>query len=161
MTNEAFDIHRENAPEAVDNYDIHEILKTHSKVLVVEDDPALEPIWRHVIGAVDPQIEMIWAGSVAEAERFIEYYKNTGGGLSLVIADIYLIERDRTGMDLWKKHGQQGDLKFIMVSSVSLGNFLKMVGSDPIHPAYLQKPLDLTECVPLVKGMLNYARGGA
>jgi DNA-binding response OmpR family regulator len=125
------------------------------RVLVVEDDGALEHFWGFVLERIDPDMEMVWAESVEEAENLIAKEHDRGRDFDLVIADIYLLG-GKTGLQLWEKHRNElGAPPFIVTSSLSTGQFMKAGGSEPGLPCYLQKPLDPRECIPMIEGLLN------
>lgn len=156
------DVLKPFAPLGID-IDIHDDdtqtpvpLHTHRHVLVVEDDPCLKPVWEHMLHKIDPHAHVLWTDSIHEADLHLTNHRKAGLRPALVIADIYLVEKEVTGLDLWRKHKDDTDLRFVLVSSFPLYHFLKIVADDPVHPAYLQKPLDTTECIPLVQGLLHY-----
>jgi CheY-like chemotaxis protein len=118
-------------------------------VLVVEDDPSLEYLWGHVLWQVSPRIDMVWAGSVGEAECELLYAPHKP---ELIISDIHLGD-SVTGIDLWRQH--EAASPFLLVSSLPKHTYLQRAGSQA--PPFLQKPLDPSECVRAVAGILGFS----
>jgi len=132
-----------------------EAMNRKKRVLVVEDDGALEHFWEFILDRVGPHVEMAWAESVEEAEALLAKEKERGRDFDLLIVDIYLLG-GKTGLEMWEKHrNEAGAPPFIVTSSLSTGQFIKAGGTGPGLPCYLQKPLDPKECIPMIEGLLS------
>jgi response regulator of citrate/malate metabolism len=119
--------------------------KLKTRVLIIEDDPTIAPMWTYILGKVDPELEIVWATSDAEGERFIQNSIKYQNEFDLIISDIFL-SGPKTGIDLWFRYREYLEGKFILTSGITYRKYLQhMEKSKSIFlPFYLQKPLDAT-----------------
>lgn len=129
----------------------------HKKFLVVEDDLIIQPLWDRIIRAIDPNASIRWSTSEEGAEKLIEDKLKSHDHFDFIIADIMLSGK-KTGVDLWKKYGDDDSL-FLFASSISHRKFEQMVeGSENRFPYMVQKPLDTVECLESLRAMMAYKR---
>jgi response regulator of citrate/malate metabolism len=135
--------------------------KTHKKsradnpkILIVEDDKTLEPIWDYVTTKVNNHSKVDWATSELEAEDLIFEAQRDGRQYDLVIVDIFL-EGSRTGLDLYEKFGHLFHNKMIITSSADYEKYSEYLQAGTFRPYCLEKPLVPDECVSVVNRMLH------
>lgn len=124
-------------------------------VLIVEDDLSLEPLWRKVIQDVASDVQVYWATTEEQAEKYIRSKVHNGETFDLIIADIFL-SGDRTGLDLWKRYGEVTS-NFIVTSGMSEEKATQMLGGLAPLPYYLQKPADLERCRKVIQSAIEPA----
>lgn len=127
------------------------------KVLIVEDDLSLRPLWTQALEKVAPNAQIQWALTEEAAERAIRGRAQFGEKFDVVIADIFLSGR-RTGIDLWKRYGVKGS-EFILVTAAAPSMFTHLL-EDSVHkPECLFKPLKFEECVAACARLLAKPKG--
>lgn len=125
------------------------------KVLVVEDDMSLHPLWDHIVRAVNPQAIIRQAYTEEAAEKIIERQRQAGEDFDLIISDIFL-DGDRNGVDLWKKYGKSQTL-FLFTSVISKTDFVKMIGTEEKeYPLLLQKPVRAMKSIDVLQTLFNF-----
>lgn len=124
------------------------------KILIVEDDKTLVPIWDYITTKVDNNSKVDWATSELEAEDLIFEALRDGHQYDLVIIDIFL-EGSRTGLDLYEKFGHLFHNKMIITTSADYEKYSEYLHSGDARPYCLEKPLAPDECVKVVNKMLH------
>ncbi len=114
------------------------------RVLIVEDDLTLQPLWERAFKTKNPAVKLDWATSVSEAEKLIHLRFSRGAPYELIISDIFL-EGNATGVDLWNRYGEEA-LNFAFVSGLPVSKYELMMSLDFGCPTYLKKPLTLQKC---------------
>lgn len=122
------------------------------KILIVEDDLALRPLWNKVIEKVIPKSNIQWVLSAESAERAIAAQAQRGEQFDLMVTDIFLAGNN-TGIDLWRRHGNSGS-RFLVVTSASPAKFVRLLRGEPLPPC-IHKPLDLKVCVDTFAELLG------
>ncbi len=118
-----------------------------ARVLIVEDDVTMEPLWRYVIETALPGAEFEWVTSGEAAAR-----RMRAGDLDLVISDIFL-GGDLTGLDLWEISKID---RFVLMSVLTPARLSKLALELPRPlPFYIQKPIDPTECIETVRALMT------
>ncbi len=125
-----------------------------ARILIVEDDFTMEPLWNYVITEVSPGAHVKWVFTEEAAERLIGQKRQHSEEFDLVICDIFL-SGTRTGIDLWKRYGE-GPTQFLLMSVVSPQKFSKLLGEETVTPFYVQKPLSPKACIETVRAMLSF-----
>lgn len=113
------------------------------RVLIVEDDVTMEPLWQHIIETATPGALIDWVTSVEAAPVDRRY--------DLVIADIFLAG-EQTGLDLWERIGET--TPFILMSVITAQRLKTLALNRPL-PSYIQKPLDPSQCIETVRAVLR------
>src|SRR5437868_3885833 len=119
----------------------------HNHILVVEDDICLSHIIERIFKSLDPSAELTWVYSAEEAYLKLDENKSK---YSLIVAD-YTLTGHETGLDLWDKcQTSHPNIPFVMVSSLTVDMFFKLVGTQKISPPFLPKPFYTGEFKQLV-----------
>ncbi len=129
--------------------------KRQLRVLVVEDDYSMHPMWESIIRSVDKDAIIRQAHTESGAEILIEKQRLLGQDFDLVVSDIFL-DGDKNGVDLWRKYGKEQTL-FLFTSSISKPDFVKMIGEDENEfPVLLQKPVRSLRSAEVLRTLLNF-----
>jgi DNA-binding NtrC family response regulator len=130
---------------------------TQPRALIIEDDITTEPIWEHVLKLVNQQMTYEWVNNATEAEFLIRRSFRENKPYDVVISDIFL-SSSKTGLDLWYQFGSALKGKMLLISGISYNKLTKMASEKTPCPLYIQKPLNINECVEAVYGLLSYQR---
>jgi DNA-binding response OmpR family regulator len=127
------------------------------RVLVLEDDMALEPLLTRVIQAVSNGALVDWVTNVEEAKFRLKMWPNhQNPKYDLIIADIFLEGRE-TGLDFWQScQFLVPNIPVLLMSSMAIDQFFTMLGQNVIAPPFIAKPIDIGECRQRIKGLLEY-----
>ena len=132
-------------------------MKTQSniyRVLILEDDLTLEPIWEKIIEKSSPSLFYVWATNVAEAETLLKAAEEAGEPFDLIIADIFL-SGSKTGLDFWHSYLEKYRNKMILTSGVKYDKMVKYLGNGALVPKFLQKPLNINECINMLTSAIG------
>jgi response regulator of citrate/malate metabolism len=124
------------------------------RILIVEDDKTLEPIWSFITTKADKKSQIDWATSELEAEDLIFEAMREGHQYDLVVIDIFL-EGSKTGLDLYEKFGHLFHNKMIITSGTDYGHYAEYLNTGSNAPYCLEKPFSAERCVEIVKKMLH------
>ena len=124
------------------------------KILIVDDDISLEPIWLYIIEKVHSKAQIVWATSETEAENLILDAQKNGRAFDLIITDIFLCG-SKTGLDLWARFFNDMHGCIIVTSGVEYSRFVKYFEGSQRQPIYLQKPLLLNECIEVISAKIK------
>lgn len=124
------------------------------KILIVEDDKTLEPIWSYITSKVNNKSQVDWATSELEAEDLIFDAMRDGNQYDLVIVDIFL-EGARTGLDLYERFGHLFHNRMIITSGTEYQKYAEYLNTGTQAPYCLEKPLVPEECINVIQKMLN------
>lgn len=118
-----------------------------TRILIVEDDVTMEPLWRYVIETAHPGALVEWMTSGEAAAK-----RMATASFDLVISDIFL-NGDMTGLDLWERADSDRFLLMSVITPTRLET-LALNLKRPL-PSYIQKPLDPTQCIETVRALLG------
>ncbi|WP_111657841.1 sensor histidine kinase [Isoalcanivorax indicus] len=106
-----------------------------ARILLVEDEPAIQRLFRHTYGEFD----LITAGTLAEALQLLE---NEGSGIAVVLADHYL--PDGTGVDVlsWARQQRPQAIRMLTTSHAQVSQALVAVNEGGVT-GYILKPWEL------------------
>lgn len=124
------------------------------KLLVIEDDLALRPLWESVARRNFGLENVDWAVSAEEGQKFFQESVKKGDPYSGIVVDLFLAGSD-TGLDFIRYARSMGKkTPILLVSSVSesdlKGSFDAMM--DPV--LFLSKPLSAAKCEGGLKQIL-------
>lgn len=124
------------------------------RILIVEDDKTLEPVWDFITTKVNKKLQVDWATSELEAEDLIFGAMRDGHQYDLIIVDIFL-EGARTGLDLYERFGHLFHNRMIITSGTEYQKYAEYLNEGKTAPYCLEKPLVPEKCVELVNKMLH------
>lgn len=129
--------------------------KRQLRVLVVEDDFSMHPMWESIIHSVDKDAIIRSAHTEEGAEQLIEKQRQLGQDFDLVVSDIFL-DGEKNGVDLWRKYGKKQTL-FLFTSVIGKKEFAEMIGDDEDEfPLLLQKPVRSLRSAEVLRTLLNF-----
>jgi DNA-binding NtrC family response regulator len=105
------------------------------RVLVVEDDLDLEPVFRRVLHAVDPELRLLWARSAREAIQLLQ-----GRPVGFVVADYLLGDAPGSQVQRWLERHSPG-VPFAMISALPLS--AELLRADGTRIPFLPKPFSV------------------
>ena len=129
-------------------------LSRSPRILIVEDDVSMQPLWSYVVETASPGAQIKWVLSEEAADQAIRTLLQKSDAFDLIISDIFLAG-SRTGLDLWKKHAE-GPSPFLMTSMISSQKLNRLLGEDSPPPFFMPKPLNPKSCVKAVRTMLLF-----
>lgn len=123
------------------------------RILIVEDDVTMEALWRYIIDVAAPGSKFEWATTGEVADHLLRDGEKKGREFDLVITDIFL-GGARNGIELWESHAQS-TTHFLLMSVLTPQRLAVMATprKAPL-PAYLQKPLDPSQCIETIRALL-------
>lgn len=127
------------------------------RILIIEDDHSLKSVFDGVIGSISPAIKIDWVTTHQEAVSKISGLALKKKSYDLLIADIFLEGRS-TGLDFWQECQLIcPKIPILVMSSLTVDEFLNNLSSDTISPPFLEKPFGIKECRQMIEGLLDHA----
>lgn len=127
----------------------------NEKILVIEDDLALKPLWELISRRNFGPSNLDWAVSADEAEKLFQKSVQNNTPYALVVVDVFLSGSD-TGLDFIKNTRSQGHkTPVILVSSISEADLKKTYDAVLNPVAVLTKPLSVPRCERLLESILS------
>lgn len=124
------------------------------RILIVEDDTTLYHLWSQASSIVSNLVQIDWATSEIEAEELILDSLREGRQYDLLIVDIFL-EGTRTGLDLYKRFGHLFYNHIIITSGTEYQKYVEYLNIGSLAPFCMEKPLQPTQCIEVLKRMLQ------
>jgi DNA-binding NtrC family response regulator len=119
------------------------------RVLVVEDDLDLEPVFRRVLHAVDPELRLLWARSAREAIQMLQ-----GRPVGFVVADYLLGDAPGSQVQRWlERHNPK--VPFAMISALPLS--AELLRSDGTRVPFLPKPFTVEALIQFLARLRHTA----
>lgn len=127
----------------------------NEKILVIEDDLALKPLWELISRRNFGPSHLDWAVSADEAEKLFQKSVQNNTPYALVVVDVFLSGSD-TGLDFIKNTRALGHkTPVILVSSISETDLKKTYDAVLNPVAVLTKPLNVPRCERLLESILS------
>lgn len=112
------------------------------RVLIVEDDLSLRPLWESFFRSHSEKVWLDWAVSCEQALVMIEQKNKERKKYSLIISDVFLAGSG-TGMDLIKsREVRDSGAKTVLVSSADCVEMEQQFGHLFPQTEIISKPLD-------------------
>lgn len=116
------------------------------RVLVVEDDLALEPIWNIILARAFRGVRLDWAISSEEARKMIKAAGERREPYGLIVTDIFLSGAE-TGFDLLSSaEMNRTRAKVVLVSAAAEEKIKAHFGAAEKVETVLPKPLHVGDC---------------
>ena len=134
------------------------------KILIVEDDLALRPLWERFFNNQTDSIDVGWAVSCEEGLKMIHQANKNGDSYYLIITDIFLAGSG-TGIELIKSpEVNKSGAKTVLISVADRDDVIKQFGYLIPETVIISKPLDFKKYATIFKKLLNnelsYNRNG-
>ena len=125
------------------------------KILIVEDDMALKPIWEKFFRLFSNQIRLEWAVSCEEATKMVQLANDTAGSYFLIISDIFLAG-SKTGIQLINSpEVSASHAKTVLISAADREDVIAKFGHIVPGTLVISKPFNFKTYNPLFKTLLN------
>lgn len=125
------------------------------KVLIVEDDMALKPIWEKFFRLFSNQIHLEWAVSCEEAIKMVQFANNNATNYFLIISDIFLAG-SKTGIQLINSpEVNASHAKTVLISAADRKDVIAKFGHIVPNAIVISKPFNFKTYNPLFKTLLN------
>ena len=125
------------------------------KILIVEDDLALKPIWEKFFRLFSDSIRLEWAVSCEEATKMVQIANETGISYFLIISDIFLAG-SKTGIQLLNsREVQASHAKKVLISAADRDDVISKYGHEMPDTLVISKPFSFRQYNPLFKHLLN------
>ena len=125
------------------------------KILFLEDDLTLEPLWRSWVRRFSPGAEIFWAVSSEEGKTMVEQANLSGQPFQIIVADIFLAG-SQTGIDfLTSDLIRSSNARTVLVSMVCSQKVESYYRSLLPTTLFISKPINLVKCEKLVSSFLN------
>lgn len=125
------------------------------KILIVEDDNMLKPLWSFVTSKVSRQNKIDWVTTEMDAEELLNRSIKERSPYDLIIIDI-MLEGPRNGFDLYAKFGDIYHDRIIITSGLQYQSYNGYLDNSHTLPFCLEKPLVPVECIEAVSKILNH-----
>ena len=119
------------------------------RVLVVEDDLDLEPVFRRVLHAVDPELRLLWARSAREAIQLLQ-----GRPVAFVVADYLLGDAPGSQVQRWLER-HRPKVPFAMISALPLSS--ELLRADGTRVPFLPKPFSVEALIQFLARLRSTA----
>lgn len=125
------------------------------KILIVEDDLALKPIWEKFFKVLVSDAVVEWAVSCEEAIKMIDLANASNESYSLIITDIFLAG-SKTGMELIKSpEVAASKARTVMVSAADRNEITEKFGHLMPQTLVISKPFDFKTYNQIFKKILE------
>lgn len=125
------------------------------KILIVEDDNMLKPLWSFVTSKVSNKNRIDWVTTELEAEELLKKSIEEKCPYDLVIIDI-ILDGPRNGFDLYAKYGDVYHDRIIITSGLQYQSYNGYLENGHTLPYCLEKPLVPSECIEAVNKILYH-----
>lgn len=128
------------------------------KILVVEDDTAMETILKRLVSRASPESQTDWVPSGPEALRSIRLQEARQHPYDLILADVQL-PGSINGYDIWEASRYLSPHSpFIFISGTPITRFMERFNGKRDAPPFLAKPLHPDECLSVMREVLEGPR---
>jgi DNA-binding NtrC family response regulator len=125
------------------------------KILIVEDDLSLRPLWEVFLSRRFENISIDWVVSCEEALKIVDSANKESKPFFLIITDIFLAGSG-TGMELLASDAvAQSGAKTILVSAVDRDEIIEKFGHLLPHTEVMTKPIDFRKYERVIGNILN------
>lgn len=125
------------------------------KILIVEDDMALKPIWEKFFRLFSDRLSLEWAVSCEEAIKMVQQANDSGEKFFLIISDIFLAG-SKTGIQLINSPEViASQAKTVLISAADREDVIKNYGKDLPDTLVISKPFNFRVYNPLFRKLLN------
>lgn len=125
------------------------------RILMVEDDMTLQPIWKSLFSQIFPKHQLDWVISGSEAVNRIDQRSSAGAPYDLILADVFLAGA-QTGLDIFDHIHRRNTPapELILVSGVDRSKLMDHLREYAQPPQLISKPLNPQECERVLRQAL-------
>jgi response regulator of citrate/malate metabolism len=125
------------------------------RVLVVEDDLSLRPLWQNFFKYRTKSVELEWAVSCEEAIKLVRLSNQQATPFFLIITDIFLAGSG-TGLELLcSDEVLKSKARTILVSVADSNEIIQKFGHKIPNSEVMSKPIDFKKYDPIINNILN------
>lgn len=129
--------------------------KKHNKILLIEDDLSLRPMWLRIFNNISSGFDLEWAVSGEHAQTMINQANRSRQHYHLIIADLFLAG-PKTGMDvLLSEEVANSQSQRVLVSAVKRREMKKNTDFKKIKTHFIPKPLNIRICEKVMGKLLT------
>ena len=120
-------------------------------VLIIEENSTLRQLWSLIVLQANSKSQIDFVTNAEDAERLIQNELETEKRYNLVISNLFL-KGEMTGLELWKLFSvpEISFPQFIIVSSIPIAEYERLLSDEMRKPLFVRKPLDPTFCGDLI-----------
>lgn len=127
-----------------------------NRILVIEDDLAIKPMWEHIARRNFGPNNLDWAVNVEEAIKLYEEAMLKEQPYSLIVTDIFLAGSE-TGLDFITHTRERGNTSPVLLVSAASESDLKQSFDKILHPIeVLAKPLSVPKCEKVLERIMPH-----
>ena len=124
------------------------------RMLVVEDDLALQPMWSVILSRHAKGASLDWAVSCEEALRMLRATHDAGESYDLIVTDLFLAG-SMTGIDLLQSQEVSRSEASQILVSVAEKEGLDRYQREVPGATIIAKPLNVVKCEMAIQSILN------
>lgn len=125
------------------------------RVLIVDDDLAQIPLWKHIIGRSSEKASIDWAVSAEQAKTIMVQAKKNKKKFDLIIVDLFLAGSE-TGLEfLETKEVQNCGADTILVSAANKANLEQHIQTRLKKTKVIVKPLNVVRCEKVLNELIR------
>jgi response regulator of citrate/malate metabolism len=125
------------------------------KVLIVEDDLSLRPLWENFFKYRTKNVDLEWAVSCEEAIKMVRSSNQQALPFFLIITDIFLAGSG-TGLELLcSDEVIKSRARTILVSVADSNEIIQKFGHQIPNSEVMSKPFDFKKYDPIINNILN------
>jgi response regulator of citrate/malate metabolism len=125
------------------------------KVLIVEDDLSLRPLWENFFKYRTKNVDLEWAVSCEEAIKMVRSSNQQALPFFLIITDIFLAGSG-TGLELLcSDEVIKSRARTILVSVADRDEIIQKFGHQIPNSEVMSKPFDFKKYDPIINNILN------
>lgn len=129
------------------------------KILIVEDDLSLRPLWENFFRYRTQDVDLSWAVSCEEALKMVQLTNKDKAPFFLIITDIFLAGSG-TGMELvTSEEVQKSGAKTVLISVAGRDDIIREYGHQIPTTHVISKPLDFKTYEPIINNILEESYG--
>lgn len=124
------------------------------RVLIVEDDLALQPFWTLIVKWCFDRVIMDWAVSSEHALQMVATLNRSGFGYDLIVVDLFLAGSDTGYEFLQSEEVAKMNSKTVLVSMAPRGELESKFRNTLPEAVIMSKPLNVVRCERAIREVM-------
>ncbi len=124
------------------------------RVLIVEDDLALQPFWTLIVKRCFDRVIMDWAVSSEHALQMVATLNRSGFGYDLIVVDLFLAGSDTGYEFLQSEEVAKMNSKTVLVSMAPRGELESKFRNTLPGAVIMSKPLNVVRCERAIREVM-------